>query len=65
MLVLRTLVLLVSGAALHPLSLVPRQHVVGLRSWATPRCVQRCRQGPLRGVARMLARTLSFWLSFL
>jgi hypothetical protein len=64
-LVLRMLVLLFSGAALRPLSLVPRRPVVGLRSCATPRCMQRCRQGPLLGAARTLVRTLSFSLSLL
>jgi hypothetical protein len=49
----RTLVLLVSGVALRPLSLVvPRCPGVGLRSCVTRRCVHLRRQGSLLGVAR-------------
>jgi hypothetical protein len=64
-LVLRMLLVLASGATLRPLSLVPRRAVVGLRSCATPCCVQRCRQCPLVGVARTPVQTLSFSLSLL
>jgi hypothetical protein len=64
-LVIQMLVLLSSESALRLLSLVPHRPVVGLRSCATPRCVQRCHQGPLLGAARMPVRTLSFSLSLL
>jgi hypothetical protein len=63
-LVLRMLVLLVSGATLRPLSLVvPCCLGVGLRSCATHRYVQSCRQGPLLGVARSSTPVL-VWTQF-
>jgi hypothetical protein len=64
-LILRTLVLLASGATLRPLSLIPHRPIVRLKSCATPCCVQRCRQGPLLGVARSPVWILSFSLSLL
>jgi hypothetical protein len=64
-LALRTLVLLVSGGPLRMLSLgVPRRPGVGLRLWATHRCVQMCRQDSLPGIARSLASTPVWTLSF-
>jgi hypothetical protein len=65
MLILRMLVLLVSGATLCPFSLVvPRCLGVGLTSCATHLCLMWCRQDPLLGDARssmsMAVWTLSF-----
>ena len=59
---LRSHVLLVSGAAPRPSSLVLRWPGVGLRLWATRRCVCRCRQGPNMGVARIPVSTHLWYL---
>jgi hypothetical protein len=64
-LVLWTIVLLASGATLRPLSLVVIRYLgVGQRSCASRRCVQRCRQDPLQGVARSSVATPVWTLSF-
>jgi hypothetical protein len=58
-------VLLVSGGTLCPLSLgVPRCPRVGLRLWATHRCVQVCRQDSLPGFVGSLAWTPVWTLFF-
>jgi hypothetical protein len=64
-LALQILMLLASGAALRPLSLVvPRRPGVGLRSCATRLCVQRCCQDPLLGVVRSSVSAPVWTLSF-
>jgi hypothetical protein len=57
--------LLVSGAALRPLSHVISHHPgVGLRSCATRHCVQSCCQDPLLGVVKSSVSTPVWILSF-